>query len=66
MSEHVARMGKIRNRTNTVRKSRCTWEDNIRMDLSEIGWEDMDWMNPEKDRDQWRTLVNTVMNLRVP
>jgi hypothetical protein len=44
----------------------CRWEDNIRMDLREIGWEDVDWMHVVQDRDQWRTLVNTVMNFRVP
>jgi hypothetical protein len=42
------------------------WEDNIRMDLREIGWGGMDWIDPAKDRDQWRALVNTVMNLWVP
>jgi hypothetical protein len=40
------------------------WEDNIRMDLREIGWGGMHWIY--QDRDQWRALVNTVMNLRVP
>jgi hypothetical protein len=38
----------------------------IRMDLREIGWDGMDWMDLAQDRDQWRALVNTVMNLRVP
>jgi hypothetical protein len=36
------------------------------MDLREIGWDDMDWIDLAEDRDQWRALVNTVMNLRVP
>jgi hypothetical protein len=40
--------------------------DNIRMDLREIGWGGMDWIDLAQDRDQWRVLVNTVMNLRVP
>jgi hypothetical protein len=40
-------------------------EDNIKMDLTEIGWGDMDWINLAQDRDQSRALVNTVMNLRV-
>jgi hypothetical protein len=40
------------------------WENNIRMDLRDIGWGDMDWIEPAQDRDQWRALVNTVMNLR--
>jgi hypothetical protein len=42
------------------------WEDNIKMDLREIGWDSMDWTDLARDRDQWRALVNTVMNLRVP
>jgi len=42
------------------------WEDNIRMDLWEIGWEGVDWIHLAEDsRDQWRAVVNTVMNLRV-
>jgi hypothetical protein len=45
------------------RKRRC--EDNIRMDLREIGWEYVDRTHLAPDRDQWRTLVKTVMNLRV-
>jgi hypothetical protein len=40
--------------------------DNIKMDLREIGWDDMDWIDLAQDRDQWRALVNTVMNLQVP
>jgi hypothetical protein len=36
------------------------------MDLSEIGWDGMDWIFMDKDRDQWMDFVNTVMNLRVP
>jgi hypothetical protein len=40
--------------------------DSIKMDLREIGWDDMDWIDLAQDRDQWRALVNTVMNLRVP
>jgi hypothetical protein len=36
------------------------------MDLREIGWDDVDWINLAQDRDQWRALVGTVMNLRVP
>jgi hypothetical protein len=45
---------------------RHSWEDNIRMDLREIGWGGMDWIDLAQDRDQWSSLVNTVMNLRVP
>jgi hypothetical protein len=41
------------------------WVDNIKMDLREIGWDGMDWIDLVQDRDQWRALVSTVMNLRV-
>jgi hypothetical protein len=40
--------------------------DNIKMDLREIGWDGMDWIHLAQDRDRWRALVKTVMNLRVP
>jgi hypothetical protein len=40
--------------------------DNVKMDLREIGWGDMDRTDLTQDREQWRALVNTVMNLRVP
>jgi hypothetical protein len=39
------------------------WEDNIRMDLSEIQWEDVDWIHVAQDRDQWRVLVDTAMQI---
>jgi hypothetical protein len=42
------------------------WVDNIKIDLREIGWDGMDWVDLAQDRDQWRALVDTVMNLRVP
>jgi hypothetical protein len=42
------------------------WVDNIKMDLRETEWGDMDWLDLAEDGDQWRALVNTVMNLRVP
>jgi hypothetical protein len=38
----------------------------IKLDLKEIGWNGMDWIDLSQDRDQWRALVNTVMKLRVP
>jgi hypothetical protein len=47
-------------------RPRCRREDNIRMDLREIEWGGMDWIDLAQDRDQWRALVDTVMNLRVP
>jgi hypothetical protein len=40
--------------------------ENIKIDLREMGWDVMDWIDLAQDRDQWRALVNTVMNLRVP
>jgi hypothetical protein len=40
--------------------------DNIKMGLREIGWDDVDWIYMAQDRDQWRALVNTVLNVRVP
>jgi hypothetical protein len=48
-----------------VGRPRRKWEDNIRMDLREMGWGGMDLINLAQDRDQWRALVNRVMNLRV-
>jgi hypothetical protein len=48
------------------RRPRCRWEDNIKMDLRKIGWGGMDWIDLAQDRAQWRALVSTVMNLRVP
>jgi hypothetical protein len=45
---------------------RCRWVDNIKMDLRKIGWEGMDWIDLAQNRDQWRPLVNTVMNFRFP
>jgi hypothetical protein len=44
----------------------CRWVNNIKMDLRELGWDGMDWIDLAKDRDQWRALVNAVVNLRVP
>jgi hypothetical protein len=48
------------------RKPRRRSEDNIRMDLREIGWGGMDCINLAQERDQWRTLVNTAVNFQVP
>jgi hypothetical protein len=47
-------------------RQRRRWVDNIKMDLGEIGWDSRDWIELAQDRDQWRALVNTVINLRVP
>jgi hypothetical protein len=47
-------------------RPRRRWEDNIKMDLGKIGFGDADWIHLAQDRDRWRALVNTVMNLRIP
>jgi hypothetical protein len=47
-------------------RPRHRWEDNIKMDLQEVGWGGMDWIDMAQDTDRWRALVNAVMNLRVP
>jgi hypothetical protein len=70
---HVARMAEKRNADRIlVEKSegkrplgRCRWEDNIKMDLGEVEWGGIYWIELVQDRDKWRALVNTVMNLRV-
>jgi hypothetical protein len=72
---HVARMGEERNvyrilmgrpeGKTPLGKPRRKWEDGIRMDLREIGWVSVDWIQLAQDRDWWWPLVNTVMNLRV-
>jgi len=46
-------------------RPRLRWEDNIRMDLREVGFGCVDWMELAQDRDRWRALVSAVMNLRV-
>jgi hypothetical protein len=73
---HVARMGEVRGAYNILverpegrrplGRPRRRWEDNIKMDLREIGFGDVDLIHWAQDRDRWRALVNTVMNLRVP
>ena len=47
-------------------RPRCRWEENIKMDLQEIGCGGMDWIELAQDRDRWRALVIAVMNVRVP
>jgi hypothetical protein len=47
-------------------RPRRRWEDNIKMDITEIGCGGLDWIDLALDRDQWRALVNTALNLRVP
>jgi hypothetical protein len=53
-------------RKRSLEIPRRRWEDNIRMDLKEIRWGGVDCMHPAQDRDQWRDLVKTVKDLRVP
>jgi len=47
-------------------RPRRGWEDNIKMDLQEVGCGSMDWIDRPQDRDRWQALVSAVMNLRVP
>jgi hypothetical protein len=48
-----------------LRRPRRRWVDNIRMDLGEVGLGDVDWIGLAKDRNRWRAVVNSVLNLRV-
>jgi hypothetical protein len=73
---HVERMGEVRGaynilvgrpeRRRPLGRPRHRWEDNIKIDLWEIGFGDVDWIHGAQDRDRWRALVNTLMNLWVP
>ena len=73
-TDHVVRMGPRRGlyrvlvgkseRKRPLGRPRCRWEDNIYMDLQEVGCEAMDWIDLAQDRDMWRALVNAIMNLR--
>jgi hypothetical protein len=47
-------------------RPRRRWVDNIRIDLREVGWGDVDWIGLAQDRNRWRALVNSVLNLQVP
>jgi hypothetical protein len=47
-------------------RSRYRWMDNIKMNLREMGWGGMGWIDLAQDRDEWRVLVNMVMNCQVP
>jgi hypothetical protein len=59
-------VGKPEGKRPLGKKTTRRWEDNIKMDLREIGWGGMDWIDLAQDRDQWRALVIKVMNLWVP
>jgi hypothetical protein len=73
---HVAQMGEKRNAyrllvgkpegKRPLGRPRCRWVDNIRMDLGEVGWGDVNWIGLDQDRNRWRAVVNSVLNLRVP
>jgi hypothetical protein len=73
---HVARMGEERGAyrilvgrpegRRPLGRPRRRWVDDIKMDIREVGWEDMNWIELAQDRDRWRALVNAVTNLRVP
>jgi hypothetical protein len=73
---HVTQIGEKRNAYRILMRKqegrrpllrpRCRWDDNIKIDLIEEGWEDMDWIHMVQDRNQWRHLVTAVINLRVP
>jgi hypothetical protein len=47
-------------------RSRRRWVDNIRMDLVEVKWSDVNWIGLAQDGDKWRALMNSVLNLRAP
>jgi hypothetical protein len=47
-------------------RPRRRWVDNIKMDLGEVGWDDVDWTGLAQDRNRWRVLVNSVLNFQVP
>jgi hypothetical protein len=53
-------------RKRPLGRPRPKWVDNIRMDLGEVGWDDVDWIGLAKDRNRWRAVVNSVLNLWVP
>jgi hypothetical protein len=60
----------INNNNTELKRSlgrpKSRWVDNIKMNLREIRWDGVDWIDMAHDRDQWRALVNTVLNFRVP
>jgi hypothetical protein len=65
MNAYRILVGKSEGKRPLERPSR-RWKNNIEMDLREIGWSGIDWIDLTWDRDQWRALANTVLNLLVP
>jgi hypothetical protein len=59
-------IGKPEGKRPLGRPRRRRWVDNIKMDLRWIGWDGKDWVVLAQDRDQWRVLMNIVMNIRIP
>jgi hypothetical protein len=74
--EHIARMGDKRNvyrllvgkpeGRRPLGRPTCRWLDNIRMDLVEVGWGNVDWIGLAHDGNRWKVLVNSVLNFLVP
>jgi hypothetical protein len=58
-------VGKLEGK-RSLGRPRHRWEDDIKICLREIGWGGMDWIHLAQNRNQWRSLVSTVMNLRIP
>jgi hypothetical protein len=73
MGGYIARTGEMRNAYNILvgkpewkrplGRPRRRWEDNIRMDLREVVWKDVEWMHLAENRGQWQVVMNTVMNI---
>jgi hypothetical protein len=73
---HITRMGEKRNayillvekpeEKRPLGRPKHRWVDNITMDLEEVGWGDVDWIDLAQDSNRWRALVNSVLNLWVP
>jgi hypothetical protein len=74
---HVARMGEEKKnvyrllvvkpeRKRPLERPRRRWVDNIRMNLGEVGWGDVNWIGLAQDSNRWRSVANSVLNLRVP
>jgi hypothetical protein len=63
---HIGYWGGKPEENRPLGRPKRRWVDNIRMDFREIRWNGEDWIHMDQDREQWRVLVNTVLNLRVP